>query len=245
MYVFNINAISVEKQLAIDSIQPISAPLEIVSNTDYNSDISESNVYNHSENHLADNYDSDGNTRNDKVRITPLIPIDHSQLKYPFVGFNFYKQNTVISDMTSTQISEYLNVLQVSITSSPSTTIPTPRPIQTFAQLGLPSKLHELLIHSGYTTPTPIQCITLPLALSGYDVIGLAKTGSGKTISYIIPILIHIINQPMMNIGDGPIALVLAPTRELVMQITNECKKLAKVFNISSCGIYGGEGMCV
>lgn len=94
----------------------------------------------------------------------------------------------------------------------------------------------------GYTAPTAIQAQTIPLALSGLDVIGLAKTGSGKTLAYIWPIIVHIMHQPQMQLGDGPIALVLAPTRELASQIFTEAKKFTKVYNIRSTVIYGGAG---
>eukprot|EP00668_Euglena_longa_P011833 GGOE01014253.1.p1 GENE.GGOE01014253.1~~GGOE01014253.1.p1 ORF type:complete len:667 (+),score=179.78 GGOE01014253.1:117-2003(+) len=71
-------------------------------------------------------------------------------------------------------------------------------------------------------TPTPIQAATIPLILSGRDCIGLAETGSGKTLSYVLPCVVHINAQPRTKAGDGPIALVLCPTRELVLQIRDQ-----------------------
>ena len=78
--------------------------------------------------------------------------------------------------------------------------------------------------------------------LSGHDLIALAKTGSGKTYTFVWPMLVHILAQPNMQLGEGPIGLILAPTRELVSQIYLETKKYAKVFNIRVCKVYGGEG---
>lgn len=61
----------------------------------------------------------------------------------------------------------------------------------------------------------------IPAALSGRDVLGIAKTGSGKTMAYVWPAIIHIMDQPDLKEGDGPIALVVVPTRELALQVDN------------------------
>lgn len=65
--------------------------------------------------------------------------------------------------------------------------------------------------------PTPLQA--LPIIMSGRDCIGIAKTGSGKTLAFVLPLLRHVKDQPPLAQGDGPIGLIMAPTRELVQQI--------------------------
>ncbi len=70
-----------------------------------------------------------------------------------------------------------------------------------------------------YQSPTPIQAQGIPLVLSGRDVLGCAETGSGKTASFAIPMIQQCINSPPLRRGDGPIGLVLAPTRELAQQV--------------------------
>ena len=75
---------------------------------------------------------------------------------------------------------------------------------------------------AGYTQPTPIQAQGVPVALSGRDIIGIAKTGSGKTAAYLWPLLIHIMDQRELKKGDGPIGLILAPTRELSQQVSHQ-----------------------
>ncbi|KAI6653795.1 ATP-dependent RNA helicase DDX42-like [Oopsacas minuta] len=80
----------------------------------------------------------------------------------------------------------------------------------------------------------------LPAALEGRDLIGIAQTGSGKTLGYVIPLIVHVLDQEEMKEGDGPIGLILAPTRELCQQIYHETKKFCKPYNISCCPIYGG-----
>jgi ATP-dependent RNA helicase DeaD len=92
------------------------------------------------------------------------------------------------------------------------------------------------LCRIGYISPSPIQAELIPHALDGHDVIGQAKTGTGKTAAFGIP-LIEMLEPP----GRGPQAIVLAPTRELVQQIVVEMRRLADGQNVSICGIYGGE----
>ena len=69
-----------------------------------------------------------------------------------------------------------------------------------------------------YQSPTPIQAQGIPFALSGRDILGCAETGSGKTASFAIPMIQHCLEAPKLRRGDGPIGLVLAPTRELAQQ---------------------------
>ena len=77
--------------------------------------------------------------------------------------------------------------------------------------------------------------------MSGRDLIGIAETGSGKTLAYVLPLIRHIRDQPPIQNGtDGPIGLIIAPTRELVLQIYKETKSFAKVCDIRVVCIYGG-----
>lgn len=78
--------------------------------------------------------------------------------------------------------------------------------------------------YSGYEKPTPIQCQALPAALSGRDILGIAKTGSGKTAAFVLPMMVHIMDQPELDKGAGPIGIVVAPTRELAEQIHKETR---------------------
>lgn len=80
----------------------------------------------------------------------------------------------------------------------------------------------------------------IPVALSGRDIIGIAKTGSGKTAAFLWPTLVHIMDQPELEPGDGPIALICAPTRELCQQIFAEARRFGKVYNIHAVAVFGG-----
>uniref|UniRef100_A0A6P7F652 RNA helicase n=1 Tax=Diabrotica virgifera virgifera TaxID=50390 RepID=A0A6P7F652_DIAVI len=94
-----------------------------------------------------------------------------------------------------------------------------PNPVLSFEEAGFPDYVMEELVKMNFKSPTSIQAQGWPIALSGRDMVGIASTGSGKTLSYILPAIVHINNQARLVRGDGPIALILAPTRELAQQI--------------------------
>ena len=79
------------------------------------------------------------------------------------------------------------------------------------------------------------------MALSGRDMVGIAQTGSGKTLAFLVPAIVHIVAQPQLKPGDGPICLVIAPTRELAVQIEEECVKFGRSSGIKSVCVYGGS----
>ena len=115
-----------------------------------------------------------------------------------------------------------------------------PRPITTFDEAGFPEYVMSEIRAMGFTAPSPIQCQAWPMALSGRDLVAVAETGSGKTISFALPAMVHINAQPLLERGDGPIVLILAPTRELAVQIQQECTKFGKSSRIRNTAIYGG-----
>ena len=117
-----------------------------------------------------------------------------------------------------------------------------PRPVSASDEVGFPECLVMTVRAQGFSSPTPIQCQAWPMALSGRDLVAIAQTGSGKTISFALPAMLHInasvfllftptylaqgkFSQPLLNPGDGLIALILAPARELAAQIRRECTK--------------------
>ena len=105
-----------------------------------------------------------------------------------------------------------------------------------FAQLGLILQLEQTLSDLGYITPTPIQSEIIPLMLDGYDVIGQAQTGTGKTAAFILPIL-----QALERGHCGIQALVLTPTRELAMQVAKAVDEYGKRLNVRVLAVYGGQ----
>ena len=129
----------------------------------------------------------------------------------------------------------------------------TPDPITKFQDAPFPRKLIAALLKQGYASPTPIQAQAWPLAVKGKDVIAIAKTGSGKTCGFLLPALAKIMKQgataaPDMEMVDGrfrpaavvPHAIVLAPTRELAIQIGDECAKFCGAAGAKTVTLYGG-----
>lgn len=115
-----------------------------------------------------------------------------------------------------------------------------PNPIQSFEEAGFPDYIMNVLEKNNFEQPTPIQAQGIPIALSGHNMVGIAQTGSGKTMGFILPALVHIKNQPPLKHGDGPIALVVAPTRELAQQIEGVTRMFANEARIKSTCIFGG-----
>ena len=90
----------------------------------------------------------------------------------------------------------------------------------------------DVIKRLNYTAPTSIQAQAIPAIMSGRDVIGVAKTGSGKTIAFLLPLFRHIKDQRPLEQMEGPMAIVMTPTRELAVQIHRECKPFLKVLNL-------------
>jgi len=108
-----------------------------------------------------------------------------------------------------------------------------------FEDLALPESLSQGIAAAGFTTCTPIQELTLPLALSGKDVAGKGQTGTGKTAAFLITLFDRLLKTEPAVIKN-PRALILAPTRELVVQIENDAKLLGQYCGFTVQAIYGG-----
>lgn len=108
----------------------------------------------------------------------------------------------------------------------------------TFEAFKLNRQLLNAVADAGYVHPTPIQEKAIPLALAGHDVLGIAQTGTGKTAAYVLPLLMKVKYAQ----GDHPRALILAPTRELVMQIEEVVLQLASNTDLRMVSLYGGLG---
>ncbi|MFC6705566.1 DEAD/DEAH box helicase [Flexivirga alba] len=119
-------------------------------------------------------------------------------------------------------------------------------PTQTFADFGVHPDIVAALSEAGITTPFPIQAMTLPVAMSGHDIIGQAKTGTGKTLGFAVPMLQQTIGPNddgfEQSIAPGkPQALAVAPTRELAVQVAGDLQTAAKRRGIRVATIYGGR----
>ncbi|MGN6722656.1 MAG: DEAD/DEAH box helicase, partial [Marmoricola sp.] len=111
--------------------------------------------------------------------------------------------------------------------------------MSSFLELGVPARLNDVLAAAGIETPTPIQEATLPDSLAGRDVLGRGRTGSGKTYAFLLPVVAGLLDGPKAQ-PRAPRALILAPTRELVGQIVESLKPLAKASGLKVHTVFGG-----
>jgi ATP-dependent RNA helicase DDX54/DBP10 len=111
-----------------------------------------------------------------------------------------------------------------------------------FKPLGLSDPVFQGVVRMGFRNPTPVQRKALPIVLSGADTCVMARTGSGKTVAFLIPLLETLLATPRSE-NQGVRGIVLSPTRELSLQTLRVLRKLANFTDIRSIGIHGGEGM--
>ncbi|KAF9075243.1 DEAD-domain-containing protein [Rhodocollybia butyracea] len=164
-----------------------------------------------------------------------LSTVDWNHTKLEHFEKNFYVEDKRVSARSDREIEEFRRSKEIRIQGRN-----VPRPVTSFEEVGFPEYLMKTIRAQGFPAPTSIQCQAWPMALSGRDMVAIAQTGSGKTISFALPAMLHINAQPLLSPGDGPIALVLAPTRELAVQIQQECAKFGNNSRIRNTAIYGG-----
>ncbi|CAD5225071.1 unnamed protein product [Bursaphelenchus okinawaensis] len=128
------------------------------------------------------------------------------------------------------------------------------KPIRNWEEAGLPKEVLDVIHKVGYKEPTPIQKQAIPIGLQNRDIIGVAETGSGKTAAFLIPLLVWItqvsknkkpagpidLTMDVDDFDNGPYAVILAPTRELALQIEEEARKFGDQLNLKTVCVIGG-----
>lgn len=168
-----------------------------------------------------------------------LPKVDHKSVEYFPFRKDFYVEVPELTRMTKQEVAAYRTEMESIKVKGKQ----CPNPIKTWAQCGLASKILDVMKKNGYEKPTPIQSQAIPAVMSGRDLIGIAKTGSGKTLAFLLPMLRHVLDQPPLEAEDGPIVIILTPTRELTIQIYNECRKFCKLLKLWCVCVYGGTGI--
>ncbi|XP_017272481.1 probable ATP-dependent RNA helicase DDX17 [Kryptolebias marmoratus] len=148
---------------------------------------------------------------------------------------NFYTEHPEVQRMGQYDVEEFRRKKEITIRGSG-----CPKPVTAFHQAHFPQYVMDVLMQQNFKEPTAIQSQGFPVALSGKDMVGIAQTGSGKTLAYLLPAIVHINHQPYLERGDGPICLVLAPTRELAQQVQQVAFDYGKSSRIKSTCVYGG-----
>ena len=154
------------------------------------------------------------------------------------VSRNFYNPSNITVDRSEDEIEAFRNEHHISIVRGARH---APKPMFTLEETGFPEEILAHMRRSGFVNPMPIQAQGWPIALSSQDLVGIGQTGSGKTLGYLLPAIVHIQNQPPVERGDGPIVLVMAPTRELAQQIDRVANSFGRACDLKTACLFGGS----
>ncbi|KAL6717838.1 pre-mRNA processing RNA-helicase [Lecanora helva] len=171
-----------------------------------------------------------------KKKKKDLPTVNHTKMTYQPFRKSFYHEPSELSEMTEEEVAD----LRLDLDGIKIRGVEVPKPVQKWSQCGLGVQSLEVIQKLGYERPSSIQTQAIPSIMSGRDVIGVAKTGSGKTIAFLLPMFRHIKDQRPLESLDGPVGLVMTPTRELATQIHKECKPFLKALNLRAVCAYGG-----
>ena len=172
-------------------------------------------------------------SKSDKIGL-----VDHSKMDYAPFRRNFYIEVPEIAKIPDEEVQKIRQKLDIKVRGKS-----IPKPIKTWVQCGLSSRIIEVLRKGSFDSPLPIQAQAIPAIMGGRDCISVAKTGSGKTLAFVLPLLRHVKDQRPLAVGDGPIGIIMAPTRELVTQIGKEVRKFSRVLGMNCTCVYGGSGI--
>lgn len=148
---------------------------------------------------------------------------------------NFYQETQAVLRRSSEDIENFREDHYITVKGDK-----VPKPIFQFDEVSFPDQILSVMKKNGWNKPTPIQAQGWPMALSGRDVVGIAQTGSGKTACFLLPGMVHIKAQPRLERGDGPIVLVMVPTRELAQQVQQVAEEFGRACGIRNVCCYGG-----
>ncbi|KAJ2553734.1 pre-mRNA processing RNA-helicase [Coemansia sp. RSA 1933] len=174
-----------------------------------------------------------------RLKKKEIAAVDHSKMNYESFKRNFYIEPAELRNMDPEEVER----MRADLGGIKIRGVDAPKPATSWSHFGLPSACADVIKHQGFEKPTPVQAQTVPAILSGRDVIGVAKTGSGKTLAFILPMLRHIKAQRPLAQGEGPIGLVMTPTRELAVQIHRECKPFLRPLGLRAVCAYGGSAI--
>ncbi|UKZ53755.1 pre-mRNA processing RNA-helicase [Trichoderma virens] len=162
--------------------------------------------------------------------------VDYSKIDLQPIRKNFWVEPAELSMLSEADVTD----LRLELDGIKVNGKDVPKPVQKWAQCGLTRQTLDVIGSLGFEKPTPIQMQALPALMSGRDVVGVAKTGSGKTMAFLLPMFRHIKDQEPLKDTDGPIGLIMTPTRELATQIHRDCKPFLKMMNLRAVCAYGG-----
>jgi len=162
--------------------------------------------------------------------------VDHAKAEYEPFRKKFYTEPSDLAQMSEEDAAS----LRLELDGIKVRGVDVPKPVQKWSQCGLGVQTLDVVDKLGYESLTSIQAQAIPAIMSGRDLIGVAKTGSGKTIAFLIPMFRHIKDQRPLENMEGPVGLIMTPTRELATQIHKDCKPFLKALGLRAVCAYGG-----
>lgn len=166
--------------------------------------------------------------------------IDWNGMQLIKIEKNFYEEHHTVGARTDDEVQEIRRKYDIEVLGGEGSNGIIPNPVTTFEEASLPDWLLSQVHKKGFQAPTPIQIQVWPVALQGRDLIGIAETGSGKTLAYLLPMMVHIVAQDELKANEGPVGVVLCPTRELALQIDTVAKEYIGPSGLKSTCVYGG-----
>ncbi|KAI1695420.1 DEAD/DEAH box helicase domain-containing protein [Ditylenchus destructor] len=163
-----------------------------------------------------------------------IEPVNWGQTRLQELKKNIYRENDAVKNRSQIEVDKWIQNTQVTLQGSS-----VPRPVFEFSEANFSEPITKLL-YANYECPTPIQSISWPVALSGRDMISIARTGSGKTLGFLLPGIMHTLAQPSKNPGDGPTVVVILPTRELAQQVEDVARDYCRAMNLGLTCVFGG-----
>ena len=164
-----------------------------------------------------------------------LRAVDYRNVKISPVKKNVYEEHPNVAQRSVDEVNKFLEENQVTIEGEK-----VPRPVFDFIETSFPEKIVNILAEK-FDKPMAIQSVSWPIALSGRDIISIGRTGSGKTLGFILPGIVHTLQQHPRISGEGPRVVVILPTRELARQVEEVASEYARAMNLSIHCFYGGS----
>ena len=164
------------------------------------------------------------------------IPSNPTDIHYEPFDKDFYTEPAELQEMSPEEVDN----LRASLDGIKVKGSKIPKPVLRWGQFGLNMKTKDIIDAMDYGRPSAIQAQAIPCIMSGRDVIGIAKTGSGKTIAFLLPMFRHIKAQRKLGKMEGPVGLIFTPTRELASQIYQDCKPFLKALELRAVCASGG-----
>jgi ATP-dependent RNA helicase DDX46/PRP5 len=168
----------------------------------------------------------------------PMVGVDHSTIDYAPFRKNLYIVPKALAALSKEAVNARREELTVKVRGQA-----CPAPVDSWDQCGLSERTLQVITKLGFAAPFAIQCQAMPAIMAGRDVLAVAKTGSGKTMAFLLPMFRHVLDQPPLAHGDGPIGVIIAPARELAVQIHAEARRFARILGMRVACAYGGAGI--